>query len=390
MIPCSNDFIHALHLPNKEFHIKLELYDSNGNYINEISKQVTKDDIGSISIDRSRPIRRSFSFSLYNKDGQYSWGENSNIWLDKRVKVYTGLKLRNGSVEFIPQGVFLLTEMSDNHTRESKTVSFSGQDKMMLFTDKRGKFINEMTIQTGVNVATAIKLITQDVGETLFNFDTVTETVPYELTYAGTDNRYTAMEELAKFAKCEIFYDTNGYLRLKKVEDLNQLQNESSVWKFEVGDLFYAGNLRKLDDQQMYNQFVSVGGGSQTQTVRHILTVTEQTPVFAGSPYSIEKLGRITYFHNDGNPDPLLVTQNDCIYRNKYECMQKLGYVERVSVSIAPLYILDVNDIVEIYDSANNVEGRYMIEKFDIPLIPDITSMEVAKERKIIENWSFI
>jgi hypothetical protein len=390
MIPHSEEFKKALLSPIKQMHIKIEIYDAFDNLIGDITKKVTKNDIGSISIDISRPIRRSFSFSLDNSNGGFTWSEDNLVWLDKKVRVFVGLKLHDGSIEYLPQGVFILTEISDSHTRDSTVTSISGQDAMYNFVDKRGKFTTEMTIETGVNVATAIKLIAQSNGETKFLFDEVNDTVPYQLTYSMNQNKWDALNELANFAKAQIFFDINGYMRLKKVESLNQLQNESAVWSFKVGDRFYAGNVRKLDESQTYNDFIALGGGSETEVVSHRLTVTESNPIFADSPYSIEKLGFLTYIHNEGNLDPLLVTTEDCLYRNKFSLMNMLGYSEKVSCNIAPMFILDVNDIVEIEDDVNGVTGRYMIEKFDIPLQPQVITMECAKERKVVENWDFL
>jgi hypothetical protein len=388
MIPHSELFKKALLSPVKELFIKIELYTSNMSFIESIEKQVSTNDVGSVSVDKSRPIRRNFNFSILNKNNEFTWNENSKIWLDKRVKIYVGLKLKDSTIEYIPQGVFILTEPTTSSTPEGNITTLSGVDKAYLYNDKRGKFVNETIIESGVNVATAIKMLAE--GETLFLFDDVTETVPYELTYSATDNRWNAMQDLAAFAKCEIFYDVNGYLRLRKVEDLADLQNEAIVWTFTKGDMFYAGNVRKMDEQNLYNHFVTIGGGSETEVVRHELVVSEQDSHWVGNPYSIEKIGRITYFHNEGNADPLLSTVDECLWRNKYELLRHLGYAERVSMNSAPLFILDASDIVQIEDNENGVAGRYMIEKFDIPLKPQIVTIEAAKETFLISDWNFI
>lgn len=390
MIPHSNAFKQALLSPIKELFIKIELYDSSMNFIESIEKKVSKNDSGSISVDRSRPVRRNFSFSLINKNNEFTWNEGARIWLDKRVRVLVGLKLKDGTVEYVPQGVFILTEPTTSSTPQGNVTTISGQDKAYLYNDRRGKFVNEQIIEAGVNVATAIKLIAQTEGETLFLFDNITETVPYELTFSATDNRWNAMQSLAALAKCEIYYDVNGFLVLRKIEDLNQLQNDAAVWSFTKGDMFYAGNVRKLDEQNMYNDFVTIGGGSETQVVSHRLTVTETDPLWQDCPYSIERIGKITYFHNEGNADSLLSTVEECLWRNKYELLRHLGYAERISMNSAPIFILDASDIVQIEDNENGTSGRYMVEKFDIPLNPQLITIEAAKETFLISNWDFI
>lgn len=392
MLPASADFLKVLKKPIKQLFLKFEFYDSHMNYIDEFTKQINKNDVGSISINIDRPVRRSFSFSLNNINGEFIWGEDKLIWINKRVKVFTGLKLTNGDIEYIPQGVFVLTEPSDSHNFEGKVTTINGQDKFYLMTDKRGKFLNQLTIETGTNIATAIKLIAQDAGETMFNFDDVTETVPYELTYQPEDNRYKAIKELADLAKCDIYYDVNGYLRLRRI-DLNDISNYPAVWTFKYGDStekFYAGNVRRMDEQITSNHIIVLGGSSQTATARYELIVDETDSLWVDNPYSIQQIGDLLYYHNNGNPDGLITTNDEAKWRAKFELMKRLGYTEQVSLSIAPHWLLDGGDIIEIIDGENNVNGRYLIESLSIPLNPQLMTLECKKERKIIDDWDFI
>ncbi|OZB98009.1 hypothetical protein [Paenibacillus sp. XY044] len=392
MIPCSQDFLTAMKSPIKQAFLKFEFYDSKMNYINEFTKQITNDDIGSISVDSSRPIRRNFSFTLLNKNNEFTWGEDKLLWIDKRVKTYTGLKLRNGNIEYIPQGVFILSEPQDSHTQDGKKTVVSGQDKMFLYTDKRGKFKFETTVEVGVNIGTAIKTLAAKTGETQFNFDTVTETVPYTLTYQPNDNLYQAISDLALLAKCQVYYDVFGFLRLKKI-DLNDFDSQPVTWSYKYNDpneRFYAGNVRKMDESQLANHIYVCGGSSQTATCSYELVVTETKTIWKDSPYSIERLGDILYLHNDGNPDGLLTTKDECFWRAKFELRARLGYAEKLSLSISPNYLHDVYDVIEIDDPENNVSGKYLLESFSLPLKPDLMSCECIKYRKVIDNWDFI
>lgn len=389
MIHASDNFIKALKYPVKQLYIKLELYDSQMNFIKEITRDVSSD-IGSLSIDRNRPIRRSFSLTLNNTKGDFTWGEDKLFWIDKRIKLFIGLKYGN-SIEYVPQGIFILNEPSDSHNFDGKQTTISCVDKMFLMTDKRGKMLYETTIEAGINVKDVIKILAQKVGETMFNFDSdISATVPYELTYQPQDNIYQAIKDLADFARADIYYDENGYLRLKKI-DLNDLQNYPPVWKFSINDpsdRFYAGNIRKLDDGQMANHIMVLGGSSQTAITRYELKVTESDPLWQDSPYTIEKIGDILYFHNDGNPDPVITTDEEAKWRAKYELMKRLGYAESVSLTLAPHYLLDAGDVIELEDY--NVSGRYLIDSINIPLKPDVMTVECRKERKIIDDWNFI
>lgn len=389
MLNSTSDFIQALKLPHKVLSIKLEIYDSQMNYLKEITMD-TMNDIGYLTVNNSNPIRRSFSIKLNNKDGKYLFGQDNLIWLDKRIKLFTGLRVRNGETEYVQQGIFVLTEPSDSHDLSGKFTTINAVDKAFFLTDKRGKFINEQIIEVDTKITDAIKIIASHVGETMFNFDDIQDTVPYELTYSGTDNRWNAIQELAKLAKCSVYYDVYGYLRLKKL-DLNEINTYPSVWTFALGDSFYAGNTRKMDDGELYNDIVVLGGRSDTATSRYRLTVDETNTLWINHPYSIQKIGINTYFHNDGNPDPLLGdSDEECKWRAKFELMKSLGYTESVNMSISPHFLLDVDDVIEVYDAENNVEGKYIINSLNIPLSGQLMTMDIQKQVKVIDDWNFI
>lgn len=392
MIQASSDFLNALLNPMKELFIKLVFYDHQMKYIDEFTKQITQDDLGEISVDITRPVRRSFHFALSNIDGRFTWGEERLVWINNRCKVYVGLKLSDGNIEFIPQGVFILTEPSDSHNFDGKKTFIIGQDKTYCLTDKRGNFLEETTINASTNVAEAIKSIAQGAGETLFNFETINDVTPYALTFQHGDNRWRAMKELADLAKCDVFYDVYGYLRLRKI-DFNSIDNEASVWSYQHNnsqEMFYAGNVRKFDETDLANHIIVLGGSSQTTIVKYELKVDETDPLWTDNPYSIQKIGDILYEHNYGNPDSLLTTTDQCKEKAKLELMNRLGFAERVSMQISPNWLHDGGDIIEIKDSENDVTGKYVLSSFNLPLRPQLMSCECIKYVKVLADWNLI
>jgi len=133
-----------------------------------------------------------------------------------------------------------------------------------------------------------------------------------------------------------------------------------------------------------------VGGSSQYAEVLFDLKVDENNPLWENSPYRIEQIGEWTYFHNDNRPDPLITTHSEAFWRAKYELMNRLGYTEKNSIQITPNYLHDASDVIEIVDDENNVNGRYLIESFNLPIVPDLLTVETRKERRIIDDWDFI
>jgi len=414
MINASNNFIEAMTSPQKKLYIKIEIYDSKMNYIKEITKQV-KNDLGVLKVSGDSAIRRSFKMSLDNSLGDFIFGEDNLIWIDKRIKLFIGLKTWDGEIEYVPMGIFILTEPEDSHTINGKTSTINAVDKGYLLTGNRGKFINEQIIETGTKITDAIRIIAQGAGETLFNFDTVLETdsngepildgtggtqpakVPYELTYSGDDNRWDAIEELVTLAKCKIFYDVEGRLRLKNI-DLNSFEKEPPVWEYVYGrpsEKLYAGNVRQFNDSNLSNHIRVLGGSSDTAEVIFDLTVddndTTYGDIWSNHPYSIQNIGKVSYFHNNNNPDPLITTQDEALWRAKFELMNRLGFTEDVSMTISPNYLHDADDVIWLEDKENGIMGsKYIIRSTSIPLSPSLMSVDLTRYEKVIDDWDFI
>jgi len=418
MINCSSDFLQALNNPIKQLYLKFEIYDSRMNYITEITKQVTDQDKGDISVVASyisrrrfthdivihtRPIRRTFQFTLDNSSGNFTFGENNFIWINKLVKLYTGLKLLNGQIEYLPQGVYWIMQPSDSHDENGKKVVIQASDKMSKYTDKRGLLTNPLTISQGTNIATAIKAIFTD--ETMFNFDSITNTVPYDITFEMSKTKFEVANTLAEMAVCNLYYDENGYLRLQQL-NLNDLSNYPPVWTFKDGDYFYGGNNRELDQTNLANHIVVIGGSSQTGTVRCELivhngyitviksdntgTTTSNINFSSGTQYSVENIGDIPLIWNNGNPDVAITTINDALYRAKYELMKQLGYTEILTLQVAPVWFLDAGDVIQVIDNNNNVNGNYLIDSITIPLTLNKAKIECRKEEEVITDWNLI
>lgn len=399
----SMSFKNVMLSPQLKLYIKIQLFDSNYKFIKEITQQV-KSDVGMLTVNHDSPIRRSFKLTLDNTLGEFIFGENNLIWIDKRIKLFTGLELSDGTVEYIAQGVFVLTDPEDNHTKDGSFTTINAVDKAYLMTDNRGKFINEMTIATGAKITDTIKTLAGRVGETLFNLDNpIVENgrdyniIPYDLTYSGNDNIWKAIEELATLSRCEVYYSINGYLRLKKL-DLNDFDKLPVTWSYTYGDIkekLYAGNTRTMDASNLANYVRAVGGSSSNKTVMFDLKVDESDPTYGslwqGNPYSIQKIGQYFYGHNDNQYDANLLSVDDCKYRCKYELKNRLGFDEKIEISVSPNYLHDLYDVISITDSKNGLVGdKYLIKGMNIPLSPALMTLSVARFRNLNVNWDLI
>ncbi|WDV47036.1 hypothetical protein PV797_04870 [Clostridiaceae bacterium M8S5] len=386
MINASESFKKALLKPISEVFVKLELLDNAENVIDIFTEEVSSDSIGDISVDSSRDIRRMFTLTLDNKDGRFTWNENGLIWIDnKKIKLYVGLKTPLG-IEYIPQGVFVITQPQATHKPSANSVTINGQDKWYLLTGNFGRFTHETTIKKGTNIKEAIKIVAENAGIKKMILDNTDITVPYDLTFQIGQNRGKAIKDLASkaFADGEYFYDVyfdvNGYLRFTKHKD-PLLQAPCWTYKIDESTL-YAGSIRKLDDTHLFNHILVLGGSSRTAEFKTELVIDETVTKWKDHPYSIQKIGDRFCAWNNANPDSMIDTQSQCDARAKFELKKKLQFCEKVTLNIAPNYLHQVNDVVEIIDDNNGCQGSYQLTRFSIPLKPKIVSATANKIRK--------
>jgi hypothetical protein len=163
-----------------------------------------------------------------------------------------------------------------------------------------------------------------------------------------------------------------------------------SSWQTVQNGSQFIGAVTDLSKLKVQYQVNFTSPDNTVSALLNDITFGVYVPNFwQGNPYSIQKIGRILYEHNSGNADPLL-DANGCKWRSKWELMKRLGYAERVTMPISPNFLHDVGDIIQIEDNENGVTGRYRIMSFDLPLIPDLMSVECVKFKNNINDWNFI
>ncbi len=337
--------------PVSEVQVKLQILDNNDNVVDEITPKLVD---GSISVDKERDIRRTAQITL---------AEHIDIWLDTRFKLLVGFE-----DEYIPQGVFIVTNPETLSRPTERTMTIQGNDKTYLLSGSPiGKFVYETTIEQGVKISTAIKELAAGINK--FLFDDCDVKVPYDLTYAAGNSRWKAMKELADLAVYALYFDANGYLRFRPQYDL---KTTPPVWTYQPEDYtLYAGSNKRLDDSDLRNHILVIGGSSQTATVT--AQAMNDNP---DSPFSIQRIGSRLHIHG---PDPLITTEELAQARADYELQKRLTLAEKVDIDLVPNYIHEAEDVIELIDPVNKINNKYELIRFTIPLRPQVTQAEARR-----------
>jgi hypothetical protein len=367
MINCSEELISILQSGNFETNAKIEILDSNENLLEEITEDIIE---GSISVDGDNDIKRNFTLTINNDDNYYTPGSSKLIWIDKKIKLYKGVLLSSGIYEYIPQGVFIFTSPKAISKSTQKQVVLNGNDKMAGW----GKRVNTLTIEAGIKIDVAIKIVLDEV-ESKFNFDDCDEVTPYSLTYQPGKENKAIVKELADCITWDIGYNVHGELRFKpKPNNIDQI---ASVWTYQEEDYsFYAGSEMELDDTELYNHILTIGASSQNATVS-----AEAMDTNVDSPTAIQYIGDRLYMHNNGSADSLITTVALAQARSDWELRKRLQLIEKQRMSILSNFLHEPGDIITLIDSYIDTNDKYELLKFTVPLNMDMITSECWKVR---------
>lgn len=192
---------------------------------------------GSISIDANSDIRRTCNISLVVTDSSFEIKPDGKIWLDKYVRIYTGIDdMFSGKTVWFNHGIFLINAPSWNYNGSNNSVSFQGLDLMAKLTGLRnGNLFGLPTIiPQGSNVRDVmISILTQLTNFKKYAIDEYELSTPYEIKVDIGGTVYDILKQLSDILpNWQIYFDVNGVFNFNKVPtgDNEPIMIDDDIW----------------------------------------------------------------------------------------------------------------------------------------------------------------
>ena len=196
---------------------------------------------GSISIDANSDIRRTCNISLVVTDSSFEIKPSGKIWLDKYIKIYTGIdNIQTGKTTWFNHGIFLINAPSWNYNGSNNTVSFQGLDLMSKLTGLRNGNLQGLPviIPQGSNVRdTVISILTQFTDFTKYSISEYEIATPYEIRIDIGGTVYDILKQLSDILpNWQIYFDINGIFHLNKIPtgDNEPIMVDDDIWKIST------------------------------------------------------------------------------------------------------------------------------------------------------------
>nr|WP_024835386.1 DUF5048 domain-containing protein [Clostridium sp. 12(A)] len=207
----------------QEIYLKVELLNSNMKILDSLDGQIINDNY---SQDNESIQRRSYNFDLIVLSSSFIIGKDKKIWLDKRIRVFYGIKsIRTKEIIWYQLGVFCYVSMKYTFSSTEKKLSVACADLMALYdgtlngqihgygssNNSPDYAIKNLTIPAGEDIRSSVIAILKDADIDRYIVEDIGKPIPYDLTFE-TGSTYadiwTKIRDL--YDSWEFYFDADG------------------------------------------------------------------------------------------------------------------------------------------------------------------------------------
>ena len=282
--------------------------------------------------------------------------------------------------EYVPLGVFLITNVEIGTQGGGTTVTINGSDRSLRVA--RARWTQPYTVDSGTNVATGItELLADRWTDVETAFSDTAETLNRAVFGLETENDpWKDARKLAAAAGLELYFDPDGIARLDPVQDyetatpdLAYLEDEEAM----VLDL-----ARSLTNETTYNGVIATGEGSEASATfrAEVWDDDPESPTYRYGPF-----GEVPTFFSS----PLLTSDEQAAKAATTILANKRGTQEAVSWSQIVDPSLDVGDVIRVVNAATKVDRLMVLDRLSIPLSPAAAMSATARTVRSLNGTGF-
>jgi hypothetical protein len=370
MWPISARFEQALKSPVHEMRATMEVLDTDFNVVRVFTDSGAKLAAssylvdGSVDLDISRPIRRTFTANLLNPDGEFSPGSDWSglFYVNRMVRLYRGVAFGEGSnYELVPIGTFMIDHADIVVERNMSMVVLSGSDLWKKLS--KSIFTKPQSWAAGTSLITVIKQIADGAGVTRF-VDDLSDDRPAnardlnkKLSVEQGDNRGETIQRLATAYGLDVYFDQLGRM---VIADFKSPEDTRTVWTFDPDQNAMLLSVRTTyKDDQLYNSVLVIGTGGKDPVFGRKRD-TDPTSVT-----SIDRIGeRVFKYETD-----TISTQEAADEAARKLFYQHILLTEDIALDAICNPALDGNDVISVREpDFAKLNRRYRVRGLTVPL----------------------
>lgn len=333
---------------------------------------------GAVDIKAKNAIRRTCSITLTTSRELNSLVPDNDFDLltpfGNELRLFRGIQFDDGSVEYVPLGVFVILEVDVRDRNDGVEINIVGDDRSLIVA--RNKWTEPYQMVNGSLESSLEALLKNRYPDIQTAFTTTNVTVNQVV--LGTENNNDPWKdavELAELVGYDLFFDANGVCQLVP---LPTLDGSTIVASFKEGDETIITELnRNISTRDTYNGVIYIVQGTGVPTPIRVEVWDEDS---TSPTYRFGKFGEVPIFVTSS----LLATQDEAITAATSLLNQYIGAQETISWNSLVDPTLDVQDVVYVKADGAKVDRVVFIDALSIPLSPEGSMSATARTVRVI------
>lgn len=339
---------------------------------------------GSVRVDAKSATRRTVSITL-SADRQDNDLVPDSEFSDlapfgNELRVYRGAVLDNGTEEYVPLGVFVITDVSITDRIGGVDIAINGSD--LSFKVSTNRWLSAYKVAAGDLSTSLTTLLQNRYSDIKLSFPTLTG-VNINALVLGTDTDNDPWKDAVQIAEdCgyDLYFDADGVCQLTQFPSLDASVVVASYSENE--DATITDLDRTLSAISTFNGVCFTGESSKSEPVR--VEVWDEDPL---SPtYRYGKFGQRVLFYSS----PVVVTLTAAVSAAISVLNRYLGAQEEITWKAIVNPAHDANDVIYINNVGAKVNRIIIIDSLDIPLEPSGTMSAKARTVRTIGNTQVV
>ena len=319
-------------------------------------------DTGKVSVSTNNSIRRTCEIHLTTTR------ETTNLVPDdgfdflapfgNQLRIYRGIQYNDGTEEYVPLGVFVITDVKVTDTNDGVSMTIMGEDKSIIIS--RNKWTSTYQMVNGTLEASLTSLLQNRYPDIATDFPTTNITINQIVLGADTGlDPWKDAVYIASLVGYDLYFDVKGVCTMRQFPTLDAA---SVVATYEEGNGTTVTSLdRTISTKETYNGVIYTVEGSQVTTPIRVEVWDEDT---TSPTYRYGVFGSVPTFITTN----LIGTSADAIKAASLLLNTYIGRQEEINFSSIVDPSLDVNDVIYLSSAGAKVDRTVIIDSMEVPL----------------------
>jgi len=337
-------------------------------------------DKGSVKVDAKSAIRRTCSVHLVTDRTTANLVPNTGFDtlspFGNELRLYRGIRYPDGTDEYVPLGVFIMTDIGISDSNEGVEITVEGEDRSLKVS--RNKWLEPYQVTNG-SLEDAIQDLLEDrFDDVETNFPVTNVTINQVVLGAENENDpWKDAVELCELVGFDLFFDANGIVTMRQFPSLD---GAVVVASYVEGDNSTITSIkRNISSKETYNGVIYTIEGSEVETPIRVEAWDEDT---TSPTYRFGVFGEAPTFITSS----LLTTEAQAL-RAAYSLLNRfIGAQETIAWNGLVDPTLDANDVVYIRNTGAKIDRVVIIDSLEIPLAPDEQLTADARAVRVVDS----